>query len=1085
MSQLTIYKASAGSGKTYKLTEEYILLLFKSAFNYRRILAVTFTNKATAEMKSRILNELYKLSTGEKSGYLQSIKNEFNLTENEIRVKSRQILSSILHDFSKFSINTIDTFFQKIIRSFTREVGIQPGYTVELDHNEVLNKVVDELLLDLESNKELREWLVNFALTNIEEGSKWDFKNDILKLAQEIFKEEYKSFDQALIKKMNDKAFLKDYLNKLQEIKAKFENTLKAFGKQGLQIIEKNGLTIEDFSYGKSGVAGYFINISEKNDFEPRTRAISGTESIDPWIKKDSPKKEIIENALHNGLFELLLDAIHFYNENHVDYYTSLNILRFIHTLGILTDIANKLRSYCEEQGIFLISDAGRLLQIIIDTNDSPFIYEKTGSIYKHFMIDEFQDTSRIQWNNFKPLIGNSLAEGNNNLLVGDVKQSIYRWRNSDWKILSENVNNDFSQFTPDLQSLKINWRSKKKIIAYNNAAFWYSSTILQNHFNEQLPKSNPGFENKIVNAYSDIIQQNPEGMDNDGGYVHHTFFKDSEFKEWKTEVKNRVPKLIENLQDKGFRLNDIAVLVRRGSEGQEIADTLIQYKNSLTETTKYRFDFISNDSLFLVNSTVIPFILSVLNFLLDPGDDINTAYLAWNYQKNIINTEPVKKDSQAFPESFLHEKDNQLQKSLPSVFLNSLDLLKQLPLFELTDQIIKIFNLNQLKQDIPYLQAFQDIVLNFSRNKSADIHTFIEWWNEKGFNETLNISENQDAIRIITIHKSKGLEFKAVIIPFCNWEIDHKPSQVNILWCKPEKEPFNKLELIPVKYKSELTKTIFSDAYFNEKLHAYVDNLNLLYVAFTRAEQALFTFSQVKEKSKSPSTVGELLHFVYQNTESFPKPANNELINFTESFDKEKSILEFGELEYFSEKPKDLPEEIMMNDYPFFEIQNKLRLKLHDNYFFTGKENTPFKRVSHGKIMHEIFENINTEKDIPDAIEKMTFEGKISGNEKNDISEKINQTFKNEQIKSWFSDKWLVKPEREILLKNGKIARPDRVLIGKEKIIVIDYKFGEQEEEKHYKQVRTYMDIIKEMHNKPVEGYLWYVDLGIIKAGS
>jgi len=250
MSQLTIYKASAGSGKTYKLTEEYLLLLFRNPLNYRRILAVTFTNKATAEMKSRILKELYNLSIGENSGYFSFLKKTFSISDNEVKNKAQQILSLILHDFSKFSISTIDTFFQKIIRSFTREVGIQPGYTVELEQGEVLNKVIDELMLDIDSNSQLREWLIDFASSNIEEGSKWDFKSDILKLAQEIFKEEYKAFDKELIQKMSDKTFLKSYLNELQEIKAKFENTLKDYGKEGLQIIKKMALQLKISALG-------------------------------------------------------------------------------------------------------------------------------------------------------------------------------------------------------------------------------------------------------------------------------------------------------------------------------------------------------------------------------------------------------------------------------------------------------------------------------------------------------------------------------------------------------------------------------------------------------------------------------------------------------------------------------------------------------------------------------------------------------------------------------------------------------------------------------------------------------------------
>lgn len=1083
MSQLTIYRASAGSGKTYKLTEEYLLLLFWNPLNYRRILAVTFTNKATAEMKGRILKELYNLSVGNESGYLELLKKTFKLTGTEVQQKAEQILALILHDFSKFSVSTIDTFFQKIIRSFTREVGIQPGYTVELEHGEILNKVIDELLLEIDANNELRDWLVSFASSNIEEGSKWDFKSDIFKLAQEIFKEEYKAFDKELIEKMSDKSFLKNYLNELQAIKVKFENTLVTYGKEGLQLIENFGLTLDDFSYGKSGVPGYFVKIAEKTEFEPKTRTLSGLESFDPWIKKNSPKADIIEDALHNGLFEQLSKAVNFYNENYVDYYTSLQIVKYIYTLGILTDIAIKLRNYCNEQGVFLISDAAKLLQLIIDENETPFIYEKTGSIYKHFMIDEFQDTSHIQWHNFKPLIGNSLSEGNTNLLVGDVKQSIYRWRNSDWKILAENVNSDFGGFEINSQSLSVNWRSRKNIISYNNSIFLHAAQVLQQKFNEAAEGSNE-FENKIITAYSDIIQQSPTHRPNEGGFVKHCFItKTEEDEHWKEEVKKRLPAILEELQDKGFQLKDIAVLVRKGSEGQEIAEKLIEYKQSQPESTKYRYDFISNDSLFLTNSVVVPILISTLNFLLNEDDNINTSYLIWSYQKNIAQkTSNIYEFHELIKNSSKSEKEARLKKFLPEKFIESTGLLKQMPLFELTDRIIQLLDLHKLNKDSPYLQAFQDIILNFGRNKSADIHSFIEWWNEKGNQQTLKISENQDAIRILTVHKSKGLEFKAVVIPFCNWEIDHKSQPANILWCKPDRAPFNKLELVPVKYEQKLNKTIFASYYLNEKMHAFIDNLNLLYVAFTRAEQALFTFSPYKENMKSISNVGDLLQFIYTNVQDFQNKEIDKTINFSEFYNSTDYEFTFGELYNYSSKPIEQVEEIIPENYQSFDITSKLRIKLHDNSFFTGKENTAYERVNHGKIMHNIFEKILTENDIPKAIEQLISEGKLSSKDKETILGKINDQFKNEQVKSWFSDKWKIKTEQEIVLKGGKVVRPDRVLIGKDKIIVIDFKFGEQEEEKHYTQVKNYIEILQQMENKAVEGYLWYVDRGIVR---
>ena len=1078
MSQLTIYKASAGSGKTFRLTQEFLHLIFKYPQNYRKILAVTFTNKATAEMKSRILSELNKLAKGIDSDYLDSLKHEYNLSPNEIKIKASKILSLLLHDFSKFSVSTIDKFFQKIIRSFTRELGIQPGYSIELGQDEILTKVIDDLLLELDENKELKNWLSVLASENIEQGSKWDFKDQIQKLAREIFKEEYKAFNKQLIRKMSDKEFLTEYIKQLHQIKSKFENFITDKSKEAQDLIVKSGLSVDDFSRKTSGPAGYFNKAIQKKEFEPGKLFLGAIDDITKWYTKASDKTDLIEKLLDNGLLSVSREIVSFYEKNHNEYYSSLEILKYIHTLGILTDISAKLRQYTEEQNIFLISDASRLIQIIIDNNESPFIYEKTGSIFKHFMIDEFQDTSRIQWYNFKPLIGNSLAQGSKNLVVGDVKQSIYRWRNSDWKILSDEVQEEFSQFAPKAQSLNVNWRSQRNIVDYNNSVFAYSSQILQQNFNAEYSESDENiFKSKITEAYQDVVQEVSES--NNGGFVKHSFLNEKEYDSWKDEVKLRLPIIIEELQDKKFKLNDIAILVRTSKEGQEIANALVAYKKQ--SKTRHRFDFISNDSLFLNNSSLVKFILAILEYLLSPNDEINLSFIAYEYFYYLQSEKKLDSELHTILKKRTPEElKDKLSNIFPEAFIRSIDQLKQLPIYELIDRLVRIFELNKNKAELPYLKAFLDIILDFSKKSTSDLHTFINWWKEEGYKKTLRVSENQDAIRILTIHSSKGLEFKNVIIPFCSWDIDHKSYQTNILWCKTDKKPFDQLDLIPIKYGKTLQYTIFKEDYLKEKFHAYVDNLNLLYVAFTRAEQNLFCFSPYKETKNGITKINELLYFTYQNYMNFA--SEKSLLSFEDHWNKDSNVFEFGKLNEPTKLSKEMPDEFEFEKFESFDIKNKLRLKLHDSSFFTGQESAPFEKVNRGMLMHEIYENIKTEKDISKAINKLIFEGKISANQKLELTEKIEHTFKNEQIKSWFSNNWEVKNEAEIILKDGKTVRPDRVMSNHEKTIIVDYKFGEQEEEKHHKQVRSYMDLLMKMENKSIEGYVWYVDLNLIR---
>lgn len=1083
MSQLNIYKASAGSGKTFQLTGEYLKILFSSVISYKRILAVTFTNKATAEMKNRILSELNTLAKGEESAYIDIIKKDLKIDEKTIQNRAKQSLSLLLHDYSKFSVSTIDTFFQKIIRSFTHEIGIQPGYSVELDQNDILSKVVDGLLIDIDENKELREWISDLAEDKIEQGKKWDFKDDILNLAREIFKESFKNFDRHLIKKMNDKTFLKIYIRELHQIKAKFESTITGLAKKAIQSIEQSGLTVDDFNRKASGPAGYFYKIINKSEFEPGKLFIGAIGDTTKWYTKTSDKKNAIENLLNHGLLNIAASIYTYFTENYVNYYTALEVHKFIHTLGILIDISGKLRDYSEEQNIFLISDAAKLLQAIIDKNDTPFIYEKAGSIYRYFMIDEFQDTSETQWHNFKPLIGNSLSQGNKNLVVGDVKQSIYRWRNSDWEILSDKIETYFKHYYPDVLSLNTNWRSKKNIIDFNNAIFTYSSKILQQHFNNEFDSVNNAenkYQSKITEAYADAIQNAPEKNSKNDGYICHEFLNKKENESWEDDIINKVIEKIEILQDKNYALKDIAILVRKKDEGQKIANALIDYQNN--HETKYRYDFISNDSLFIGNSSVIKFIIAILEYLLNRQDKINLAFIALefhHYLKNkSLNSNEIHQLIKKYPAK---EKENHLKQLFPEAFIKSAEQLKQLPVFELIDKIIKIFELNKTHSELPYLKAFLDNVLDFGKTKTADIHSFITWWKDEGQKKTLSVSENQDALRIITIHSSKGLEFKNVIIPFCNWSIDHNSRLTNILWCKTHIEPFNQLDIIPVKYSKNLLNTLFNNHYLDEKFHVFVDNLNLLYVAFTRAEENLFVFSAEDDKKDNIKDVGGLLNFTYRNYKNFP--AENKNLAELNYWNEEKKLFEYGELKQLMQEQHKTFNEIKINAYESYDIKNKLRLKLHDHSFFTGEESSAFQKVNHGKVMHEIFENIKTKSDIPKAVDKILFEGKISIKEKEEITQKINDIFKNKHIKNWFSDAWQIKTEAEILLPNGKTLRPDRVISNKEKTIVIDYKFGEQEEEKHHKQVKLYMKLLGEMENKTIEGYLWYVDLGNVVA--
>lgn len=470
---LTVYRASAGAGKTHKLTGEYLTLLFTGPGAFRRILAVTFTNKATDEMKTRIVDELYNLASGRKSDYVELLKSTYSLTEVQVRKQAAKILIDILHDYSAFNISTIDRFFQQTMRAFTREIGLQGGYGIEMDQELVLTTAIDNLLSDLEKpeSKDLLGWLLRFAEDKIESGGEWNLRKDIMALSREVFKESYKAFSEAVGRDIEDKKALEDYKNELYGIIRSVEATAKELGERGLAILNKYGLKVTDFKGGSRSPLTLLDRLVQGEMKEPSATFIGLADNLDGCFTKTVSlgTRQIIGCAFEDGLNDCIKGIISLFG-NLTAYNTAREIVRYYYTLGILTDVSRQIAAYREEKNVMLIADTTELLSKVIEGSDAPFIYEKTGTHVDHYMIDEFQDTSGMQWNNFRPLIEESLAHSRDNLIVGDVKQSIYRFRNSDWKLLDEQVQADFSSEEIHEETLKDNWRSCRNIVEFNNA---------------------------------------------------------------------------------------------------------------------------------------------------------------------------------------------------------------------------------------------------------------------------------------------------------------------------------------------------------------------------------------------------------------------------------------------------------------------------------------------------------------------------------------------------------------------------------------------------------------------------------------
>jgi len=1059
---LLVYRASAGSGKTHQLTKEYLHLLFASPFAYRRILAVTFTNKATDEMKSRIIEELSNLASGHASDYLNDLMYEYAETEQGMRDRAKKTLNNILHDYSAFSISTIDRFFQQTMRAFTREIGLGRGYNIELDTSKVLRESIDLMLSDLEKkdNKRLLDWLIRFSEEKIENGETWNVRNDIQSLSSEIFKESYKAFSDQLQNDIADKDALDDYKKMLMAYIGEYEKTSQRLGEKGLNIISRFELQTDDFKNGSRSPFVNFLTWAKGEIKTPTTSFANLENNIDNWYKPktDQATRSKIEEAYNNGLNECVAEIVSHY-KNSYNYQTAYEINRYYFTLGILSDVDSKIREYTAENNTMLISDTTELLNKIVQGTDSPFIYEKTGTYVDHYMIDEFQDTSGMQWINFQPLVRDSLAAGNRNLIVGDVKQSIYRWRNSDWKLLDEQLEIDFGNRNIVQKSLDTNWRSCKNIVDFNNAVFSSAAKQLQSEFNESLTETESNytevFSSKIERAYAGLYQHTSPEKKDDSGHVKVEFLDTTENPNWQSGVLEQLPKTIEELQDKGYSLKDIAILVRTKKEGADVANTLLEYKG-LNPDSGYKYDIISDEALFVRNSKSIKLIVSLLKYLRNPSDASLRSLAVYEFYKFHEQLNP----EEALLKHFSSTSD------FPQEISDKFSTIRELPLYEMVESIFDLFHEAMDENENIYIQSFLDMVLDFTVRQSSDLDTFLQWWDESGIAKTIFTPDGQDAIRIMTIHKSKGLGFEVVIIPFCNWEIDHKLT--TILWCRPQVEPFDKLHLVPVKYSQKLKNTIFEFDYYNEKLHAYIDNINVLYVAFTRAKKELIAYSPKPTRDKI-SNISSLLW----TTLSYDS-AENGYITLSNSLNPETDTFDLGE-EYRPAVKRRTPSsnEIYAGALPSIPFDNRLKLKLNNKYFFSDKG-----KREYGTLMHEIISKVSSADDLIGIIDLYHLSGDITNDEKEHITETLSKFLSGEDVSEWYSGDYKVLNEVEILQPNGMFVRPDRVMFKDNEVVVIDYKFGEKEDKKYIRQIKYYISQIAKMGYENVSGYICYVTL-------
>jgi len=1029
------------------LAREYIRLALKSKEYFRSILAMTFTNKSTQEMKDRILHYLDDFSEGRSEDLAVEIIDELRkegteLSLGDLKVKSREILVLLLHRYSEFSISTIDAFFQRVIRSFSRETGLLGNFRLEVENGLVLEEVISILMDQLAEDEQLRNWVLDFSMEKLTDGKNWDVRSALQDFAKLTEKEEFKTIEDKIIEVTSDKNFFKSFRADLSGYKYLFEAQIFDKAKTLLKEIQEQQLTADDFAGKSTGIYSYITKLC-KQIVQPSATVAQVIEDASKWPRHKSSSFDLVSSLSQKRWQPQLRSLVLLIEENLAVYNSVDEVLKNLYSFGLLADIVKTQRDYLAAENMMLLSDAPKFLNRLMQEQDASFIYEKVGSFYRHYLLDEFQDTSGLQWKNLLPLIQNGLAQNYKSLIVGDIKQSIYRWRGGDLSILQEKVKSDISELLTQTHALDKNFRSDSNIVSFNNALFESASKILSDHTNTTFP----------TEAYQDASQKivNESSV----GFVRIQFLSPIDKEDtFKDEALMLLPKLFDELQEKGVAVKDIAFLVRDNKDGRLIADRFMEYRTSPDRNKDNNYEVVSSESLQLDRATSVVILINALKVLNNPVDQIAKAHLAYEYQKLW--------PAQAFSdwnEIFSSAKGKSFGSWVPTSFVQQQHRLASLSLFEMVENLIHIFNLGKLSTEVIYIQSFQDLVLEFAQREKNDLTSFLEWWEVNKQKKSIQVSGDVDAAQIITIHKAKGLQFKYVIIPFLDWNLGHG-SKGPILWCKSDHPLFKRAGYLPIKYKSDLEKTLFKSDYEEETKRIYLDNLNLLYVAFTRAKTGLIAFAP-KTKSEKLSNVGTLVVKALE--------ANSILQAY---WSAETQLFQMGEVSASTTK-EDLINTVSLTNYLVTPWRERLQVRSSGMEFFEPTQQR--KKINFGIFVHGILSKVRIAGDVVVAIENVFRSGELSGAEIIEVSELIQWVVNYPQLEACFSSLSVCKMEAILFTTDGAERRIDRVATQGNRTWVLDYKTGVATA-KDEEQVKDYMKLLKAMGKQEVVGYLAYV---------
>ena len=1010
-------------------------------------------------MKERVIRYLTELSAEipdkESPAYkylLPDLLNDTSLNEHEITVKARRVLDSILHNYSDFAISTIDSFVHRIIRTFAHDLNIPLNFEVEMDTDKLLSEAIDVLLSKAGSDELLTKALVEFTEAKADDEKSWHIENDLQNFAQQLFIETNRVHLEK-IRTVSIKDFL-DIRKKLGSTISHFENTIIKVAGEAYQLIHQNEIPAESFYRGKNGIGRYFENLA--NGFIDKINPnIYVTETIEQnkWY---AGKATISDIAKIDSIKETLTDTfqnIAGLKEKQHKYYVLYNLIYAnIYPVAVLNEIEKIIDEMKKENNILPVSEFNKMISDIVISQPVPFIYERTGERYRNYLIDEFQDTSALQWMNLLPLIENSLSYDNFNMIVGDGKQAIYRWRGGDVEQFAMlpgipgQLSDKFSTERAKVlvrnykeYKLSSNFRSKAEIVDFNNKFFGH------------IAETGPEY---IKSVYTNCLQDfNPE---NKGGYIQIDFIDtgNNEEETYDDHTLNTITGIIKDIEKQNYSLNNVAILCRSNDNASTIAKHLISFG----------INVISEESLLISGSQEVNFLLAFASFISDNNNEISKYRILYyllktgrTKEKELFSISRKLKKENSGKDSSIHT-DIFLRYLKENNFSIEFTVFSSMSVFDFFETILITFGIDKINN--PYVRFFLDAVLEFSAGKENGIIKFLDWWDEKKDKKSIIVPAGINAACIMTIHKAKGLEFPVVIYPYATEKFRNTNEN---LWIDTDIPGVPQLKSSLVANNNRLEETEYSELYHTEKDKSQLDLLNVLYVAMTRASERLYILSKPPSKD-------------FNNPKSIP----DFLASYLQSvglWDETRMLYSFGEKRPNTKKDEhiDGSSVILLHPFPVQQRNRVVHIKTKATDLWDIEN--PAGNSEWGNLIHYALSQINHAGEVGNMVTQLVQNGMATHEQIEELTKKINTVISEPSLNKYFQPECIIKTEAEILLTDGSVLRPDRVIIEGNRAVIMDYKTGNIKES-HKKQVEKYAGVLKEMGYSEVIQLLVYVDM-------